>query len=50
MWYFEGRVPRPWRYVQGGPFRSAAEAWAAARESHLGGIRVWCSNRPPKEA
>ena len=43
-WYAYGRVPGPggrgFKSVEVGPFATAAEAGAAARAKHLGGIRV----------
>ena len=44
-WFADGRVPGPWRTITVGPFPTAGEAGAAARDKHLGGIRVYCIHK-----
>jgi len=40
-WYASGRVPLPWRTITVGPFDTPRAAWTAAKEKHLGSIKIW---------
>lgn len=40
-WYAEGRVPGPWRTITVGPYATPQQAGQAARERHLGGVRIY---------